>query len=271
MTSIPLCVPFARKDEARQAGARWNPDERVWRCDARMLGTGAYAQLRPFVPRMYRPERSPPFLRPWMVPQPLWGKNLRALLPKEQWDVVRRHAYEQAGHRCRVCGGRGPQWPVEADEAWAYDDAHRTQTLKGVIALCPDCHHVRHWGKSMVEGREEDCTRHLKMVNRWTRSDVERAVAAALAQWEERSRHEWRSDCGWVTRVHGFTPDEAGTMRAEAANKDLVSLAQRRAESAEHEVIPARPGPTAYEPDAGLPPAPRRERTVAGLLRRLFR
>lgn len=46
-------------------------------------------------------------------------------------DRLRRQAYEQAGKRCRVCGGRGPQWPVEAGEAWDYEDATHTQTLKG--------------------------------------------------------------------------------------------------------------------------------------------
>jgi len=118
MSAIPLCVPFERKDEARRAGAWWQQDQRVWVCDPRRLATDAYVALRPFVPRMYRPEIAPPYIRPWMVPQTLWGKNLRALLPKEQWDIVRRHAYAATGNRCRVCGGRGPQWPVEADEAW---------------------------------------------------------------------------------------------------------------------------------------------------------
>jgi hypothetical protein len=164
-----------------------------------------------------------------MVPQTLWGKNLRALLSREQWDVVRRAAYEESGKRCIVCGGRGPEWPVEADEAWEYDDATNLQTLKSVIALCPPCHHVRHWGKSMVEGREDATLSHMMTVNGWSRHQAKAAADAALAQWHDRSRRSWRSDYSWVTRRHGFEIDDAGIVRAEQANAEVVAIAQDRA------------------------------------------
>lgn len=66
----------------------------------------------------------------------------------------------------------------------------RTQTLKRVIALCPDCHHIRHWGKSIVDGREEDTLRHLMAINGWTLAQAEHATDEAMTQWEERSRHK---------------------------------------------------------------------------------
>ena len=236
MAAIPLCVPFARKDEARRAGARWDREQRVWTCEPRLLQTEAYVGLRSFVPRMYRPEIQPPYIRPWMVPQTLWGKNLRALLSKDEWDVVRKCAYDAAGNRCRVCGGRGPQWPVEANEAWDYDDETRVQTLKGVIALCPNCHHVRHWGKMTVDGREEEVVAWVMHINGWTRAMAEEAAAFAFDQWERRSRHEWTSDYSWVTRVHGFRPDEQGKQRAEEANRELVEKAAARAHEFERKI-----------------------------------
>lgn len=229
MKMIPLCVPFSRKEEARQAGARWHLGERVWQCDRDLLSSPAYPGLRPFVPRMFRPELSAPFIRPWMVPQTVWGKNLRALLTRKQWDVVRRAAYEESGKRCIVCGGRGSEWPVEADEAWEYDDATNLQTLKSVIALFPPCHHVRHWGKSMVEGREEAALSHMMTVNGWSRHQARDAADAALAQWHDRSRVSWQSDYSWVARRHGFGIDDAGIVRAERANVEVVALARDRA------------------------------------------
>ena len=144
MAAVPICVPYARRAEAKAAGAVWQIKERFWACDPSLLQTDAYRDLKPFVPRMYRPDLDGPALRPWLVPSPLWGKNLRAILSTEDWDRVRRHAYEEAGRRCRVCGGRGPKWPVEADEGFAYDDEALTHTLMGVIGLCPTCHEVRH-------------------------------------------------------------------------------------------------------------------------------
>lgn len=251
MATIPLCVPFERKDDARRAGARWDATQRAWTCEVALLSTDAYARLRQFVPRIYRPDLSPPYIRPWMVPQTVWGKNLRALLSKHEWDVVRKAAYAASGNRCRVCGGRGPQWPVEADEGWEYDDETRTQTLKGIIALCPDCHHIRHWGKTMVDGHEEQAFALLMRINRWTRAQAEEAVAFAFDQWERRSRHEWDSDYSWVTRVHGFRPDAEGERRAEAANRELVDKAAERAGLFERETEtrrfsnewPAQPDP----------------------------
>lgn len=268
MHLVPLCVPFARKDEARRAGARWQSEEHAWVCDRALLSSDAYMQLRPFVPRMYRPELKPPYIRPWMVPQTLWGKNLRALLPKESWDLVRRQAYAQAGKRCRVCGGRGPRWPVEADEAWEYDDATLTQTLKGVIALCPDCHHVRHWGKSLVDGREEETLCHLMTINGWTLFQAEQAVDEAMTQWEERSRHEWKTDYSWVTRTHGFVPDESGTARAETANRELVAVARQRAEEADQCFVDAT---LESRPRSTVEPERSPNRSIIGVLRSLFR
>lgn len=274
MTAIPLCVPFALKDEARRAGARWDRDQRVWTCEPGLLRSNAYEGLRPFVPRMYRPELRPPYIRPWMVPQTLWGRNLRALLSKEEWDVVRRHAYEAAGNRCRVCGGRGPQWPVEADEAWDYDDETRTQTLKGVIALCPDCHHVRHWGRMTIEGREEEVIAWAMRINRWTRAAAEDAAAFAFDQWDRRSRHEWSSDYSWVTRVHGFRPDEHGERRAEAANRDLVEKAAARADAVERGAgmsgFPDEGDYRASSDDPTIRMRPITRSSIPGLLKSLF-
>lgn len=161
-----------------------------------------------------------------------------------------------------------PAWPVEADEAWEYDDATHTQTLKGVIALCPSCHQIRHWGKSLVDGREEETLRHLMAINGWTLAQAEHASEEAMTQWEERSRHEWKSDYSWVTRTHGFVPDEAGAARAETANRELVSVARQRVEEAEQSFVDAmlesHPRPT---------PQPERNpnRSIIGMLKSLFR
>lgn len=262
MTVIALCVPFASKDDARNTGARWDREQRVWTCERRVLTTDAYARLRPFVPHMYRPELAPPYIRPWMVPQTAWGKNLRAVLGQDEWDVVRKAAYTRAGHRCRICGGRGPQWPVEADEGWEYDEERRVQTLKGVIALCPDCHKIRHWGKTSVDGHEPAARERLMWINGWTADEVDIVVGQAMDEWHRRSHIPWESDYGWVTREHGFAISEEGMARADAANGELVFEARLR--SGYFEVLP--PDPPA--PLNGQLPA-RRHRSLWFFLKRL--
>ncbi len=119
---IPLCVPFEDKDIVKSAGARWCPEEKLWYCTEAHLGGDSYNTLRRFVPRFYRHDLGEPVIRPWLVPQPLWGINLRSLLREDDWNIIRKDAYRKCGYRCVVCGEKGPEWPVEADEAWQYDD-----------------------------------------------------------------------------------------------------------------------------------------------------
>ena len=222
---IPLCVPFEAKASARAAGAAWNGADKVWECDPAALEGSGYAALRPFLPRIHRREVSPPFIRPMMVPQGSWGKNLRSVLSGAEWDQVRRRAYDRAGRRCIVCGERGPEWPVEADEAWAYDDAACVQTLKGVVALCPACHLVRHWGKAIMTGQDEIAVEHMMRLNNWTRRQAEAEGDAGMESWQARSQRDWQVDYSWVTRAHGITVSAEGISRAEAVNREIVEKA----------------------------------------------
>jgi hypothetical protein len=265
---IPLCVPYELRATVRRAGARWEADRRVWTCGRDHLNGPNYDHLRRFVPIMYRLERTSPYLQPRLVPQSLWGKNLRALLTQDQWDVVRKAAYRRAGYRCKICGEQGPQWPVEADEVWAYDDMALTHTLMGVVALCPDCHHVRHWGKTMIDGNEVAAFAHIVKINRFTRADAERLVAAAMTQWEQRSRLRWSSDYSWVTRAHDFAVDANGLLQAEQVNRTIVAEARMRADPMASFAIAGRP-PAAQAQESYARTSPK-SGVLARFLGRLF-
>ena len=67
-----------------------------------------------------------------LVPDGCWGSNLRTVLPKELWDVVRRDAYARAGGKCMICGA--PTARLEAHERWSYDEAAHIQKLEEVVA-----------------------------------------------------------------------------------------------------------------------------------------
>lgn len=233
---VPLCVPIRDKDIAKRAGARYNPTERVWECAADLLNHPA---LQPYIPRMHRPGLVGPVIRPWLVPSPLWGINLRALLPKQQWDVVRRDAYARAGKRCIVCGGRGDKWPVEADEAWDYDDERCVQTLKGVIALCPRCHQIRHWGSTEIKGQRAGAYAQLIRVNRWSTYEADRAIETAFELWEQRSQKAWTSDFSWVQRHYDFEITEEGFARAQEVHKSFPNPFQPPAVTPPPEATPA--------------------------------
>src|SRR5574337_1863360 len=85
-----------------------------------------------------------------LVPQTSWMNNVRAVLTTKRWDILRGIVADQAWNVCEICGGVGPKHPVECHEIWEYDEKNRTQKLAGMIALCPDCHMVKHFGFARV-------------------------------------------------------------------------------------------------------------------------
>jgi hypothetical protein len=131
-----------------------------------------------------------------LVPASAWGQNLRAILPPERWEELRRRVIEASGGRCAVCGRRGR---LHCHERWHWDDAGKVQRLVGCLALCQLCHHVAHIGHAgrlASEGKLdfERVVRHFMRVNGCDRAAFQAHHDAAMRQWQERSRHEWTLD-----------------------------------------------------------------------------
>lgn len=133
-----------------------------------------------------------------LVPRGVWYTNLRSEIPKEQWDLLRRKTYRAADYRCEICGGVGPQWPVECHEKWEYDDIRHIQRLVSLQALCTDCHRAKHAGRAQVRGETDLVIQHLMKVNEMSRSAALEYIDEALATWLERSTHEWEQDLAWL-------------------------------------------------------------------------
>jgi hypothetical protein len=129
-----------------------------------------------------------------LVPATSWGANLRDVLPAAEWDRLRRQVYAASGHRCAICraGGR-----LHCHELWDYDDTRHIQALRGLVALCTLCHHVKHIGHAHLLAEQgkldyEQVVAHFLRVNGCDRATFERHRAAAFAQFSERSRYEWQ-------------------------------------------------------------------------------
>ena len=108
-----------------------------------------------------------------LIPKCTWGINVRTKLSKEQWDVIRKHVYREAGYVCEICGGEGPKWPVECHEKWEWDEATLVQRLVGFVALCPSCHGVKHMGHSqraLSKTALGKLYRHQRVVNKWRKA-----------------------------------------------------------------------------------------------------
>ena len=139
-----------------------------------------------------------------LVPSTSWRDNLRSRLSNAAWKQLRHQQYQRAQDRCEICGGQGKQqgyrWDLECHEIWAYDEAHHIQKLLGLVALCPDCHKVKHFGRTSTEGEREALRAllHLMRVNHWTRPVAESYIHRAFQQWGARSQHTWVLDLSWL-------------------------------------------------------------------------
>lgn len=130
-----------------------------------------------------------------IIPTSLHGQNPRTHFGREWWDATRKVAYTAAGYRCEICGGRGPDHPVELHERYSYDEHARppVQRITGLVALCPDCHAVKHlYRTSAVAAENHDpavlgnALRHLREVNGWTGQQLDRYLAQVRRDYERR-------------------------------------------------------------------------------------
>jgi len=176
--------------------------------------------------RRPRGQSEPPRLTIELVPGTAWFSNLRSILPKDDWDRLRRAVYRAASFRCEVCGGRGEQYPVAAHEVWEYDDKRHVQRLAGLVALCPACHEVKHMGLAGLQGRGEEAMAHLMEVNGWSRERAEAYVDRAFALWELRTKHEWEIMVDWdaLAYRYGVRLSRRGTERHRGSPRPFRSL-----------------------------------------------
>jgi len=134
-----------------------------------------------------------------LVPSTVWFSNVRKLVPKTVWDMIRKKSYIVASHKCQICGNDGI---LHCHEIWEYDDEKHIQNLKGFVALCENCHMIKHIGFSMytLEGQEKfdknELIEHFCKVNDCKIEDFYKHEKEAFKIWHERSKHKWKQDFG---------------------------------------------------------------------------
>jgi hypothetical protein len=134
-----------------------------------------------------------------LVPQTSWYDNMRKVMPRTQWDKLRKRVYAEYGQRCGICGAT--EGRLNCHEIWEYDDTSYRQKLKGFIALCNFCHFVKHIGQAGILAQEgkldfEKVVEHFMKVNGCDRRAFEEHRQKAFEQWRERSKHSWNVDLG---------------------------------------------------------------------------
>ena len=134
-----------------------------------------------------------------LVPDSVWGSNLRSILSKAQWDVVRKEAYARANGKCMICGRETTR--LEAHEKWSYDLKTETQKLEDVIAICKACHETIHIGRTQLLGREPFAEKHFCKVNNCTYAQYRKSLGEANeAHRLHNTVKEWKLDLSYLKK-----------------------------------------------------------------------
>lgn len=128
-----------------------------------------------------------------LIPMTTFFTNVRSILP-DKWDSLRKACYNKAKYRCEICNGKGDKHPVECHEVWNYDFKKKIQKLERLIALCPSCHEVKHFGLATVRGRKEIAKEHFMKVNNITSKQADKAIKEAFEEWNRKNTIQWKLD-----------------------------------------------------------------------------
>lgn len=168
----------------------------------------------------------PGVIYPEMLPENVWGSNLRGILSKIDWDCLRLPVCEAAGNRCEVCGQPGydpdngkPRRP-DCHELWHFEvsTTSAVQRLARLIALCPDCHRVQHAGRASVRGELAMVISQLQAVNSWNDFEIRLALDNANDRYRWRRKFDWDLDLSLLR----------GRIRVEGTSNLVIPADRRR-------------------------------------------
>lgn len=130
------------------------------------------------------------YLRLAVEPIPAGSRraSLANLMPRGQWDHLRRSVYRKARYRCQICGREGRLY---CHEIWQYNEETAYQFLRGFEALCRDCHDTRHLFFISDARRRAILFRHFLTVNRVTREQGIQHLVDVYRQQQKLNQRKW--------------------------------------------------------------------------------
>jgi hypothetical protein len=139
-----------------------------------------------------------------LVPQPLWGKNLRAegVLGRAGWRRLRAQLLGNGTPVCGICGAAAAT--PEAHEEWEYIEAKGSgiARLKRISLVCQDCHSIHHIGRTqkllisgaITRAMWDHLIAHFLRVNACDVAVWEQHSREVKADWSRRSKLTWTLD-----------------------------------------------------------------------------
>jgi hypothetical protein len=181
-----------------------------------------------------------------LVPSSCFYSNVRSVLPTKVWDKLRKASYANAKFKCEICKGsgldQGYKHALECHEIWDYQ-SNNTQTLKGLISLCPKCHQAKHIGRTIAIGKGKEIFKHIEVVNKWDAKTVEAYVGACFQEHKERSKVKWELNIRILVEKYGVekTIIDEGLRTKKTLQPTRKSKKKVKKIEAKKKVIPKRP------------------------------
>lgn len=87
-----------------------------------------------------------------------------------------------------------------------------------MIALCPSCHRVKHFGLARMRGKEAETTMHFCRVNNIKPAQARLHIQRAFREWEQRSKQEWTLDLT-ILKTYGIDTETITQRNKETDQK----------------------------------------------------
>ncbi len=136
-----------------------------------------------------------------LVPSSSWYSNVRSNVSQNEWNNIKKYTFTKANNKCEICGNIGKKHPVECHEVWEYDDKNNIQKLNGCIALCPNCHRVKHFGLAIQQGLKIPTLKWFCKINQLDNKQAEDYITEAFKLFYKRSQHQWILNLDWLKTI----------------------------------------------------------------------
>lgn len=132
-----------------------------------------------------------------LIPDGCWGYNVRNIFDSKVWDAIKTFVKKRANGKCEICGKQTNR--LEAHESWEYlvssDKKQGIVKLKGVVAVCKDCHSAIHMERTRLKGDIVKAEDHYMKVNECSYAEYRKDLGEANNLQRELSKtDEWVLD-----------------------------------------------------------------------------
>jgi hypothetical protein len=236
---IYLDIPFAQKDEAKALGARWDNSKRKWYAPNGEPALLTRWAIKPVVPLSCLEgevrDYGPTTLVIDFVPKTCWCKKIRYALVPEDFKRLEGLVINRTNRQCEACGVKDPKQEtrMEVQARWEYDvsEGKHVQRLVRLMAMCPDCHEVTHFGKACMDGRRDAAMVHLQKAANMSAENAQAHADAAYTRLRELNEHEWQLDLSLFTN-NGLSLATARTFKNTGYSQKLKTFSKGRTTTA---------------------------------------